>query len=131
MSTLQKKTFKDTYPIYELVLAKSDTAFTQVDQILEQLSQAVAAHPKATEIGRFDHFSHTQSVEGTIAEDIKDVKNLIFCFGWELPSPDPVAVRPRAIGITERDNDFVINFMHAPNPVAQEAIENWVTALAS
>ncbi|WP_019895728.1 DUF6858 family protein [Hydrogenovibrio halophilus] len=131
MSALQRKTFKDTYPIYELTLAKTQTRFDSVDQILERLSQAIADHPKATEIAHFDHYAHTESVDGSIAEDILAVKNLIFCFGWELPSPDPVAVRPRSIGITERQDDFVVNFMHAPNPVAQQNMEDWVTALAN
>ncbi len=59
----------------------------------------------------------------------KDAQHIIMCFGWELPSADPVAVRPRSIGITELEDKFVINFMLAPNPVAQQVMEDWVDSI--
>ena len=131
MSALTAKTFKDTYPIFELSLDKSNTSFENVDQIIERLAASVAAHPKATEIARFDHFQHTQSIDGEIGAQMKDAKNLVLCFGMQLPSPDPVAVRPRSIGVSETESAFVINFMQAPNPKAQEAMTEWVEALAT
>ncbi len=40
-----------------------------------------------------------------------------------------MAVRPRSIGVSDMGDRFVIIFMEAPNPVANEAMENWTKAL--
>lgn len=90
----------------------------------------VEKHPVATYIGIFDHYAHTSSlVDSTIAEDILDAKNVMLCFGKELTSPEVLAVRPRAIGIAEMKESFVISFLEAPNPAANEAMINWTKAL--
>lgn len=60
-----------------------------------------------------------------ISDDIKDAKNILFCFGKELPSPLVLSVRPRSIGVVELANSFVITFLEAPNPAANEAMESW------
>ncbi len=46
-----------------------------------------------------------------------------------LPSADPMSVRPRSIGVTEFADKFVVNFMEAPNPIANEAMDSWVKIL--
>ena len=84
----------------------------------------------ATYIGIFDHYSHTSSVEGSeIAADIKDAKNIIFCFGKELLNPMVLAVRPRAIGVADMQESFVLSFLEAPNPTANEAMIKWCKSL--
>ncbi|MDG6777816.1 hypothetical protein QCB44_03745 [Thiomicrorhabdus sp. zzn3] len=126
---MQKKMFQDKYPIYELKIAKTDCKFDSVPAILDELQAQIDAHPKAVYISRFDHFSHTKSIDGEINPQIQDAQNIIFCFGFQIPGADPVAVRPRAIGATDLGDAFVVNFMEAPNPVAQETMEAWVNAL--
>lgn len=126
---MKQKIFKEKYPIFELTFAKSESKFATVNDILDYLEQQVAAHPVATNIARFNHYQHTRSVNGEIAEDILDAQNLILCFGMQLPSADPVAVRPRSIGVTEKAEQFIVNFMEAPNPVANETMEKWVKSL--
>jgi hypothetical protein len=80
-------------------------------------------HPVAIYIGLFDHYGHTASLEnGTISPEIIDAKNILFCFGKELPAAEILAVRPRSIGIAEHKDDFVISFLKAPNPAANETM---------
>ncbi len=126
---MQQKTFKEKYPIFVLEISKEESKFDTVPAILDFLYQQVEAHPKAVNIARFDHFSHTKSIDGEIGEGIEDAQNIILCFGMHLPSADPVAVRPRSIGVTDMGDKFIVNFMEAPNPVANEAMEGWVKQL--
>jgi len=65
----------------------------------------------------------------SINPDIKDAKNIIFCFGAEIPSPQVSAVRPRSIGVCEMDDKFTIDFMEAPNDKANKFMETWVKNL--
>lgn len=126
---MQQKMFKETYPIFALEFTKAESKFDSVSAILEFLHAQVEAHPKAVNIARFDHFNHTKSIDGKIAEGIVDAQNIIFCFGFELPSADPVAIRPRSIGVTDMGENFVVNFMEAPNEVANDTMEAWVKQL--
>lgn len=126
---MQQKIFKEKYPIFELQFSKEESKFGTVSEILDYLHEQVEAHPKAVNIARFDHYSHTKSIDGEINPEIKDAQNLILCFGVQLPSADPVAVRPRSIGVTDLGDKFVVNFMEAPNPVANDAMEAWVKSL--
>ena len=126
---MQKKYFKDTYPIFYREILKVDSPYKSVVEYLDYFEEKIKEHDKAEVIARFDHYTHTKKVDGDISDDIKDAQHIIMCFGWELPSADPVAVRPRSIGITELEDKFVINFMLAPNPVAQQVMESWVNSI--
>jgi len=126
---MQKTIFKETYPIFSLKFNKVESKFDSVPAILDFLHAQIEADPKAVNIARFDHFSHTKSINGEIGEGIVDAQNIVFCFGFQLPSADPVAVRPRSIGATDMGDYFVVNFMEAPNPVANNTMETWVKQL--
>lgn len=126
---MQQKIFKEKYPIFELKFTKEEAKFNDVPQMLDFLKTQIDSHAKATFIAKFDHFSHTKSIDGEIGEDIKDAQNIILCFGMHLPSADPVAVRPRSIGLTDLGDRFVVNFMEAPNPIANDTMEAWVKQL--
>ena len=96
------------------------------------MKSQIEAHPVAVVIGVFDHYTHTTGLEvGTVAPEIKDAKNLICCFGKALPKPEMLGVRPRAFGIAEMEDSFVISFLEAPNPDANNAMETWVKAIAN
>ncbi len=127
---MRQTLFQEKYPIYTLEIDKSETSFTSVDMILDYLKQKIEAHPVVAFIGIFDHYAHTSSLkDGVISEQIKDARNILFCFGKELPSPAVLAVRPRSIGVAEMENSFVITFLEAPNPAANEAMEAWAMGL--
>ena len=127
---MQKLLFKDEYPIFTMTLNKSETRHIDTSAILTELQANIDAHSVATYIGLFDHYKHTSCLEsGHVANDIVDAKNILFCFGKELLVPEVLALRPRSIGIVERGEDFVVSFLKAPNPTANEAMIKWVKAL--
>ncbi len=126
---MQQKMFKEKYPIFSLEFTKDESKFATVPEIIEYLHAQTEAHPKAVNIAVFDHYSHTKNMDGQINPEIKDAQNIILCFGWELPSADPVAVRPRSIGVTDLGDRFIVNFMEAPNPIANDTMVTWVKSL--
>lgn len=62
-------------------------------------------------------------------EGLKDVQNIVFCFGSAIPSTKMVAVRPRSIGICEFEDRFVIEFMEAPKEALHAVMQAWAKAL--
>lgn len=127
---MKQSLLQEKYPIFHLELDKSETTFNNVGEILAYLKECVEAHNVAKYIATFDHYSHTKGLEqGEIDEAILDAQNIVFCFGISLPNPNVLAVRPRSIGVAETETGFIINFMEAPMPVANKAMEGWVKAL--
>ncbi len=128
---MQKNVFKEKYPLLSYEIHKSETSKKNVDEIIAYFKEKIEAHPVATFIATFDHYAHTSSLaEHSINPAIIDVKNIIFCFGAEIPSPKVAAVRPRSIGVCELEDKFVIEFMEAPNEKANDFMENWTKNLA-
>ena len=122
--------FKEKYPIHTIEIRKTEIRMTDMDSIIAHYRASIETHPVATYIGIFDHYTHTKSLEGgKIPEEIIDAKNVMCCFGKELPSPQMLAVRPRSIGIAEKEESFVISFLEAPNPAANDAMIAWTKAL--
>ena len=123
----------EKYPISEMDIMKSETTFSTVDEILVYLKEKIDAHPVATYIATFDHYSHTKGLgeAGEIAADILDAKNIICCFGKQLPKPTMLAIRPRAIGVAEMEDMFVVSFIDAPNSQAHEAMVTWVKGIVN
>jgi len=123
----------DKYPISEIDIMKSETTFSTVDEVLVYLKGKIDAHPVAVYIATFDHYSHTKSLgnAGEISKDILDAKNIICCFGKQLPKPTLLAVRPRAIGVAEMADMFVVSFIDAPNSQAHEVMVSWVKGIAN
>jgi len=129
---MKQITVMEKYPVFTLEITKNETTYKSVDELIVYLKTQIDAHPVAVFIGIFDHYTHTKSLEvGEIAEDIKDAKNLICCFGKALPKPEVMAVRPRSFGVAELSNSFVVSFLEAPNPDANAAMEKWVKAIAN
>ena len=120
----------EKYPVFEIDIKKEETKLKSVDEIIAYLKEKIDAHPVAVYIATFDHYEHTKSLaEGKISDDIRDAKNIVCCFGKELPKANMLAVRPRSIGVAELNNEFVISFLEAPNPMANSAMESWVKSM--
>ena len=129
---MKQITVMEKYPVFTLEIGKNETSYKNIDGIFTYLKEQIAAHPIATYIGEFDHYAHTSSLEaGEISDKIKDAKNLICCFGKKLPKPEILAVRPRAIGVAEMEDSFVVSFLEAPNPEANAAMEKWAKGIVS
>ena len=129
---MKQITVMEKYPVFTLEVNKEETSYESVDEILAHFKAKIEAHPVATYIGIFDHYAHTASLEqGSIADEIKAAKNIICCFGKQLPKAVVLAVRPRSIGVAELEDRFIISFLEAPNPEANKAMEDWVKETAN
>ncbi len=127
---MKQTNFLDKYPVWTLELEKNEVAQKSIDAIISYFKAKIEAHPIATFIAIFDHYGHTSSLkEGVIAPEIKDVKNIIFCFGKEIPNTKVAAVRPRSIGVCELENSWVIEFIEAPNEKLHQVMEQWAKEL--
>lgn len=127
---MEQKIFKEKYNIFEITYKKNELKYKSVDEIITALQVRIDAHPVAVFIAIFDQYKHTSSLEdGEINPNIKAAKNIIFCFGKELPTPEVLAVRPRSIGVCELEDSFVVNFMEAPNDTANKTMEEFVKSL--
>ena len=120
----------EKYPLFVMELGRDETDFDGVDAICAYFRKRIQAHRCGHFIAIFDHYAHTcQLPDGHVGEGIRAAKNVIFCFGLALPSPEVLAVRPRSIGVAETDHGFVISFMEAPMPIANAAMEDWANGL--
>jgi Family of unknown function (DUF6858) len=127
---MKQTLLQETYPVFTLEVEKSETTFKSVDDVLQFLKDKIDANKAARYIATFDHYAHTKALEeGRIDKSILDAKNIVFCFGFTIPNPQILGIRPRSIGVAEMKNSFVISFMEAPMPVANVAMETWSLAI--
>lgn len=126
---MKQKIFKEKYHIFEIEFEKSELNFSSVDEIISAIKEKIDANEIIAYIATFNQFEHTKSIKGEINPKIKDAKNIVFCFGKEIPTPEVLAVRPRSIGVVELEDSFVINFLEAPNEQANIAMENIIKSL--
>ena len=120
---------QEKYPVFTLDILKTETHYKTAAEIIEFFKEKINSHPICKYIGEFDHFAHTTEIKGEIADNIKDCKIIMFCFGNKLPNGKISAVRPRSIGVTEFDDYFEIAFLEAPALIANEIMEGWVKEL--
>ena len=127
---MKQKVFKEKYHIFEIEYKKSELQYKSVDEIIAALQVKIDAHPVIAFIAIFDQYKHTASLkDGEINPSIKAAKNIIFCFGKELPTPEILAIRPRSIGVCELKDSFVVSFLEAPNDAANKTMEEFVKSL--
>jgi hypothetical protein len=118
----------DKYPVYTMEVYKENTSFSTVDEIINYFEKLINEHEIASYITTFDVYKHTDNLDnGTISEKIKSAKNIIYCFGKQIPSAQILALRPRSINVTEEENLFSINFLEVPNEEFQKLTEKWVS----
>lgn len=126
---MKQKIFKDKYHIFEIEYNKDELKYKNVDEIINALKVRIDAHPVISFIAIFDQYNHTSSVNGEISSNIKAAKNIVFCFGKELPTPEVLAVRPRSIGVCETEDKYILNFLEAPNDLANKTMEEFVKSI--
>lgn len=120
--------FQQKYPISVAEIAKTETTFTTVGD-MAYFKEKIEGTEKVVYLGTFDHYAHTSSFGGEIASNIKAAVNVIFCFGHAIPNPPVLAVRPRAMGIADLGDHFVVSYMDAPMKPANDAMQVWTLAL--
>jgi hypothetical protein len=126
---LEQKLAMGKYPIFSADIPKNATSQSSVDDIISFIQNKVEENPMTAFIGIFDHYTHTKSIGGQVPAEMKDIKNIVFCFGPQVPNSDIVAVRPRSIGVIEFDTHFVVNFMEAPGAMPNQTMMQWVAEL--
>lgn len=126
---MQRIMLNDTYPVCVAEIPKAESSCQDVDQVLAALKREVDADPQVQFIALFDHLAHTRAIGGEIAPEIQAAKEIVFCFGKQLTKPAMLALRPRAIGVADLGERFVVSFMEAPMPTAQAAMTRWVEGL--
>ena len=119
----------DKYPVFSVDIAKSDCVYGNLFELVSYFKNCINQEPKVQYIGEFDHLAHTRAIGGDINPAILGAVNLVFCFGFALPDPKVLALRPRSIGIADMGTFFTISFMEAPMLPANEAMKRWVLAL--
>ena len=127
-----KTTLLDKYPLLSLEIAKNNTDYKGVPEILEYFKTKIDADEIAKYIGIFNHYEHTLSLEenGSIEAEILDAQNIIFCFGKKIPNAQILAVRPRSIAVVEYSDKFAISFMETPMPPMTDKMQVWVKELS-
>lgn len=120
---------QEKYPLFVAEIGKVESRCQSVDEVVAYLKEKIAANERVQFIGVFDHYAHTRSIAGEINPDIRAAMDVIFCFGFALPNPEVLAVRPRVIGVADLGDRFVVSFMEAPMKPANEAMESWVEGL--
>ena len=128
---MRQQLLQEKYPVFVLELKKSETDLKSVDEIVDALTAEIEAAEKVALIGVFDHFAHTSGIGGEIDPKIKAAKNVVFCFGFALPNPLVLSVRPRSIGVADVGESFVLSFLEPPMEVATKAMERWCRSLAA
>lgn len=126
---MKQTLLQEKYPVYVAEIDKAETTCQSVDDVVAYLKDKIAANPKVQFIGVFDHYAHTKRIEGEINPDIRAAVDVIFCFGFALPNPQVLAVRPRSIGVADLGSKFVVSFMEAPMKPANDAMEAWAKGL--
>ncbi|RXJ66336.1 hypothetical protein CRV08_13485 [Halarcobacter ebronensis] len=126
---MKQKIFKEKYHIFEIEFNKEELSYSSVDEIIAAIKKKIDENEIIAYISTFNQYDHTVRIKGEINPAIKEAKNIIFCFGKEIPTPEVLAVRPRAIGVVELENSFIVNFLEAPNEQANIAMENIVKSL--
>lgn len=126
---MKQTMLQEKYPIFITEIAKTETTCADIDAIVAYLKAKIAENPRVQFIGVFDHHAHTKAIGGEIAAGITGAVDVIFCFGFALPNPQVLAVRPRSIGIADLGDKFVVSFLEAPMAPANQAMEAWVKGL--
>ena len=126
---MKQSLLQEKYPVFVAEINKNETACKDVGAVVDYLKARIAENPKVQFIGVFDHFAHTTKIGGEIAASIQAAVDVIFCFGFALPNPQVLAVRPRSIGVADLCDKFVVSFMEAPMKPANDAMEAWVKGL--
>jgi len=81
---MEKINYKEMYPVYMEEIAKEEAEINNVDEIYRFFVDKINAHPFAKNIGIFNHYAHTEEIEGgEMAEEIKNAQNILF---WKPPT---------------------------------------------
>ncbi|MDD5404621.1 MAG: hypothetical protein PHZ14_08815 [Sulfuricella sp.] len=126
---MQRITVDGHYPVWVEEIAKADTPWHDVDEVAAALSAGIRHQAGVALIGVFDHYGLNLRVGASLPLDMQDAKMVLFCPGARLLRPEGVALCPRAIGVADMGNRFVISFLEAATAASTETLALWVEEL--
>jgi len=125
---LQKQLVAGIYPVQSIELGKP-CGLADADAVVEILLRCIEDHPKARLITIFDYLQHIWELGGEIPDGFIAVRNIVFCLDSGLDAPELVALRPRAIGVTEFEDRFVVSYMESPLAEYNATLATWLSGL--
>lgn len=84
----------DKYPVFSLEIEKSETRYRSLSALIDYFKEKIAENPKVQFLTVFDHFAHTGRIGGEIMPGLVGAVDIVFCFGFAIPNPLVLAVRP-------------------------------------
>ena len=84
---MKQALLQEKYPIFVAEIGKNETTYRSVDELVAYYQARIAENPKVQFIGVFDHYAHTRKIEGPIVEGMTAAVDIIFCFGFAIPTP--------------------------------------------
>ena len=119
----------DTHPMYAISILKSEMTLNTIPEIIDYFKAKIEENPEAVFITVFDHYAHTQELNGEIMEGLINAQNLIFCFGHTIKNIDILAFRPKSIAIAETEESFTFEFLETPRPEVNAWMTSWIKGL--
>jgi len=126
---MEKIVLAERYLVNKKEILKTETTFTSVEEIESYLKAEIEKHPVAAYIATFDHYAHTKNLDGMIPRDVLGALNVMCCFGMAIPNAEFMAIKPMSIAVVEKDENFVMSFIEAPAPSAQQAMSTWIAGI--
>ena len=126
---MEKSMLNEKYPIYSVEIPKTQTRLPDLDAVIEHIKEKIATAKTGRFIAVFDHYDHVRQLGGEINPEIKASKHVLFCLSNAIPAPGISALRPRAMAVNDLGDRFVIGFLEAPVPAANEAMQAWVASI--
>lgn len=117
------------FPVWVEEMAKVDTPYYDVDEIVAALRACVQHRAGYAFIRVFDHYGHNLGIGEPVPRDMRDAKALIFCPAAGLPDPALMAMYLCAIHVADMGNRFVISFADMPDISSRQTLSEWVEEL--
>lgn len=116
-------------PVWFEEIAKADTSWRDVDEIVAALQAHIRRNGVFAFIGIFDYYGLNLRVGELLPIAMQDAKLILFCVGANLPNPTAMAMCHSAIGVADMGNRFVISFPGAPVDSSAKTLAQWVDEL--
>lgn len=110
-------------------IAKADTRYCDVDEIIGALRRSICRHNGLALIGVFDHYGLNLRLGEFLPLPMQDAKAILFCPGSELVAPAFLALCPCAVGVADMGNRFVISLSDRMSAHGTEILQRWVDEL--
>ena len=127
--TMQRITVEGGYPVWIEEIAKADTPWRDVDEIIAALRERIQRHAGFAYIGVLDHYGLILRLGETHPAEMRDAKAILFCPGAKRLNPVLPALCPGAISVADMGNRFVIFFLDAPAFLPAQTLARWVADL--